>query len=60
MVNGSVEDCEHRSVDWHDWPEAWHDEHAEECETREHVKWECESCHSPLHGTRQAVTITVR
>ena len=70
MVNGTTEECRHRRpqprpgrwrvIDWHDWPEAWHDEHAEECETRTFDTSPCEGCGDHLAGTRQAVTITVR
>jgi hypothetical protein len=60
-VNGGVYDCEHHlAADWHDWPERYHDEHSEQCETREHSTSPCESCGNTDHGTRQAVTITVR
>jgi hypothetical protein len=59
-VNGSTEDCEHRSVDWHEWPERYHDEHTEECETRTFSHSPCEGCGDTDAGSRHAVTITVR
>lgn len=58
-VNGSTDPCPHSDVDWHEWPEVYHDQHAEQCETRELSTYPCESCRDHHHGTRHAVTITV-
>jgi len=34
-----------------------HDEHSENCETKDFSRSSCESCHSPLGGSRYAVTV---
>lgn len=57
-VIAGLTECHHfERRDWSLWPDEWHDEHKEDCETREFSHALCAGCRSPWAGTRHAVTI---
>lgn len=60
-VHLGTSECRHFTArDWHEWPDQWHDEHKEECETVTFSWTRCPSCSSTLGGSRHAVTVTLR